>query len=66
MRRKKSIKKFCFTHVKDESYNEISRNPNKSLQSTETAGFEFARFNFRNQSITNPTQCCGNISAAET
>lgn len=36
------------------------------MQPTETAGFEFTRFNFRKRSITNPTQCCGNVSAAET
>jgi len=42
MRRKKSIKKFCFTHVKDESYNEITINPNKSFQPTETAGLQSA------------------------
>ena len=36
------------THNMEKSYNEITINPNKSLQPTETAGFEFSRFDFSN------------------
>ena len=42
------------TYTMDESYNEITGNPNKSLQSTETAVFGFIRFD------------CRNVSAVET
>lgn len=35
----------------NKNYNKISKNPNKSFQQTETAGFEFTRFDFSNVSV---------------
>lgn len=43
-----------FTHNVEKSYNEISKNHNKSLQPTENIGFESSRFDL------------SNVSAAET
>jgi len=63
---KKTERDISSTNTMDESYNEIVGNPNNHLQLTETAGFKFLRFNFRRRFVTNPTQCCGNISVAET
>ena len=47
-------KDFCSTRNLEINYNGIIINPNKSLRSTETVGFEFPRFDF------------SNVSAAET
>jgi len=49
---KKKKKDISFTHNMEKSYNEITVNPNKSFQPTETAGFEFSRFDFSNVSAT--------------
>jgi len=35
----------------NKNYNKITINPNKSLQPTENAGFEFVRFDFSNASV---------------
>ena len=40
------------THNMNKNYNEISKNPNKSFQQTETAGFEISRSDFNNVSAT--------------
>lgn len=36
----------------NKNYNEVTVNPNKNLQSTETAGFESSRFDFSDVSAT--------------
>ena len=41
-----TTKSFWFSHNVEKKYNEIVINPNKSFQLTETAMFEFPRFNF--------------------
>ena len=47
-----TTKSFWFTHNVEKKYNKIVINPNKSFQLTETARFEFPRFNFLNQWVT--------------
>jgi hypothetical protein len=53
------------THNMENSYNKVTIKPNKSLQQSETAGFEFSRFIFANSLL--QIQCCyDNVSTVET